>query len=120
MVVVQSPLQLLLLPRFQYITIYNHECLWDAYENEIIERFIKLYLEYNFSSRYTRKLGFLESVFYFIGHTLLRRLGFWGLCTKHCPNHVKLYPRFLNIILSLSKKFDDFWSYYLISKILGV
>jgi hypothetical protein len=76
---VQSPLQLLLLPRFLYITIYNHEFLWDAYENAIIERFIKLYLEYNFPSRYTRKLGFLESVFYFIGQTLLRRLGFWGL-----------------------------------------
>jgi hypothetical protein len=73
--------------------------------------FIKLYLEYNFPSRYSRKLGFLESVFYFIGQTLLRRLGFWGLGIKHCPNQVKLHPSFLNIILSLSKKFGDFWSY---------
>jgi hypothetical protein len=36
-----------------------------------------LYLEYNFPSWYSRKLGFLESVLHFIGHTLLRRLGFW-------------------------------------------
>jgi hypothetical protein len=30
----------------------------------------------------------LELVFYFIGQTLLRRLGFWGLGIKHCSNHV--------------------------------
>jgi hypothetical protein len=35
-----------------------------------------LYLEYNFPSWYSRELGFLKSVFYSIGHTLLRRLGF--------------------------------------------
>jgi hypothetical protein len=52
------------------------------------KEFIKLYLEYNFPSRYSRELGFLELVFYFIGKTLLRRLGFWGLGIKHCPNHV--------------------------------
>jgi hypothetical protein len=62
----------------------------------------------------------LESVFYFIGQALLRRLGFWGLGIKHYPNQAKLYPRFLNIILGLSKKFGDFWSYEVISKIPGV
>jgi hypothetical protein len=40
-----------------------------------------------------------------------------GFSIKHCINQVKLHPRFLNIILSLSNKFRDFWSYYLISKI---
>jgi hypothetical protein len=25
-------------------------------------------------------------------------LGFWVLSTKHGPNHIKLYPRLLNII----------------------
>jgi hypothetical protein len=35
--VVQSPLlQQSLLPRFLYITIYNHECSCDAYENAMI------------------------------------------------------------------------------------
>jgi hypothetical protein len=29
---------------------------------------------------------------------ITRRLGFWGLGTKHCPNHAKLYPRLLNNI----------------------
>jgi hypothetical protein len=73
--------------------------------------FIKLYLEYNFPSRSFRKLGFLESISYFIGQVLIGRLGFWGLGIKQCPNQVKLYPRFLNIIVGLSKKIGDFWSY---------
>jgi hypothetical protein len=29
---------------------------------------------------------------------ITKRLGFWGLVTKHCPNHAKLYPRLLNNI----------------------
>jgi hypothetical protein len=91
--VVQSPLQLLLLPRFLYITIYNHECLWDAYENTIIERFIMLYLEYNFPSWYTRKLGFLESVFYFIGQPLLRRLGFLGFRYQTLSKSCQTLPK---------------------------
>jgi hypothetical protein len=70
-----------------------------------------LYLEYNFPSWYSGELGFLESAFYFTEQTLLRRIGFWGLGIKHFPNQVKLHPRFLNIILSLSKKFGDFLSY---------
>jgi hypothetical protein len=79
-------------------------------ENYLSDNII-LGLEYNFPSRYSRKLGFVESVFKFIGQALLRSSGFWGLGTHLCPNHAKLYPRFLNIILSLSKKFSDFWSY---------
>jgi hypothetical protein len=42
---------------------------------------------------------------------ITRRLGFWGLGTKLCPNHAKLYPRILNNIKSLFKKFGDFWYY---------
>jgi hypothetical protein len=26
---------------------------------------------------------------------ITKGLGFWGLGTKHCPNHAKLYPRLL-------------------------
>jgi hypothetical protein len=40
-----------------------------------------------------------------------------GLGIKQCPKHVKLYPTTLTIILSLPKKFYDFWSYQIISKI---
>jgi hypothetical protein len=29
---------------------------------------------------------------------ITRSLGFWGLSTKHCPNHAKLYPSHLNNI----------------------
>jgi hypothetical protein len=36
---------------------------------------------------------------------------------KQCPKHVKLDPRVLIIILSLPKKFYDFWSNQVISKI---
>jgi hypothetical protein len=39
------------------------------------------------------------------------------LSTKHGPNHTKPYPRLLNIIQSLPKKFGGFWNYYLFSKI---
>jgi hypothetical protein len=42
---------------------------------------------------------------------ITKRLGFWGLGTKHCPNRAKLYPRLLNIIYAYLKKFSDFWSY---------
>jgi hypothetical protein len=34
-----------------------------------------------------------------------------GLGIKQCPNQVKLHSWDLNIILSLSKKFGDFWSH---------
>jgi hypothetical protein len=37
---------------------------------------------------------------------------------KQCPKHVKLYPKALIIILSWPKKFYDFWSNQIISKIL--
>jgi hypothetical protein len=37
---------------------------------------------------------------------------------KQCPKHAQLYPRALIIILILSKKFYDFWSYQFNSKIL--
>jgi hypothetical protein len=40
-----------------------------------------------------------------------RGLGFWVLSTKHGSNHTKFCPRLLNIILSLSKKFGEFWDY---------
>jgi hypothetical protein len=29
---------------------------------------------------------------------ITKRLGFWGLGRKHCPNHAKLNPRLLNNI----------------------
>jgi hypothetical protein len=41
---------------------------------------------------------------------ITRRLGFWGFGIKHCPNHTKLHPRLLIIILSLFQQFSDFWS----------
>jgi hypothetical protein len=40
-----------------------------------------------------------------------------GLGIKQCPTHVKLHPRTLINILNLPKKFGDFWSYQIISKI---
>jgi hypothetical protein len=36
---------------------------------------------------------------------------------KQYPTHVKLHPWVLIIKLSLSKKFYDFWSHQIISKI---
>jgi hypothetical protein len=36
---------------------------------------------------------------------------------KQCTKHVKLHPWVLIIKLSLPKKFYDFWSYLVISKI---
>jgi hypothetical protein len=44
-------------------------------------------------------------------------LGFWVLGIKHGRNHTKLYPRLLNITLSLSKKFGEFLDYKLLYKI---
>jgi hypothetical protein len=35
---------------------------------------------------------------------------------KQDPNQFKLYPRLLNNVKSLHKKFGQFWDYHLISK----
>jgi hypothetical protein len=40
-----------------------------------------------------------------------------GFGIKQCSKHVKLHPRALIIKLRLPKKFYDFWSYQIISKI---
>jgi hypothetical protein len=46
-----------------------------------------------------------------------KELGFLGLGIKQYPTHVKLHPWALNTILGLPKKFCDFWSYQVFSKI---
>jgi hypothetical protein len=47
----------------------------------------------------------------------IRSIAGVGLSTKHGSNHSKFYPRLLNNIKSLSKKFGEFWDYQLLSKI---
>jgi hypothetical protein len=75
----QSPLlQQSLLPRFLYITIYNHECLCNAYEDAIIERYTKLYLEYNFPSWCTMEtMVFLGQYLSRVRQFYPKGLGFW-------------------------------------------
>jgi hypothetical protein len=41
-----------------------------------------------------------------------------GFLVKQCPNDFKLHSGALVIILSLPKKFHNFWNSYIISKIL--
>jgi hypothetical protein len=74
-------------------------------------KIIKIYylsLEYNFPSRNSENLGFLESV-----KELKGQGGFWVLVIKHGPNQLKLYPRLLNNVGSSYKIFEHFWDYHL-------
>jgi hypothetical protein len=83
----------------------------NAHESANIIKIYYLSLEYNFPSRNSENLGFPESVKEFKG----QGIGFWVLVIKQGPNQPKLYPRLLNNV-SLYKKFEQFWDYYLFSK----
>jgi hypothetical protein len=91
--------------------IYNHECPWNAYEDARIIKiyYLRSWIQFSFTVLQETRVFGVNSEVHRAG--FIRRLGFWGLGIKHCPNHAKLYQRLLNIILSLSKKFSDFWSY---------
>jgi hypothetical protein len=65
-------------------------------------------------------LGFSVSVFHWNKVTITWKARVFGLGIKQCPKQVKLYPSTLTIILSLPKKFYDFWSHQIISKISNV
>jgi hypothetical protein len=96
---------------FYIYHIYNHECSCNAYENAKIIKvhYLRSWIQFSFKGLQETRVFEVSIVVHRAGIT--RRLGFWGLGTKNCPNHAKLYPRLLNISLSLSKKFSDFWSY---------
>jgi hypothetical protein len=79
-------LQHLLPLRFLNIAKYNNECSCSAHEDA---KTIKVYY-----SRISKNLGFPESIVKFKG----QGVGFWVLSIKHGPNHIKLYPRLINII----------------------
>ena len=56
-------------------------------------------------------LGLSELLFYWDKAIITYKARVLGLGITKCPKHVKLHPRVLTIILSLPKKFYDFWSY---------
>jgi hypothetical protein len=64
----------------------------NAHESGEIIKIYYLSLEYNFPSRNSENLGFLESVKEFKG----QGWGFWVLVIKQGPNQPKSYPRPLN------------------------
>jgi hypothetical protein len=71
------------------------------------QKYIILSLEYNFPSRISGKLGFLESIVKFMGQET-RVLG------SRYQTWFKLYqtlPKASNINLNLPEKFGDFWDY---------
>jgi hypothetical protein len=81
--------------------IFNHECSCNAYENAKI---IKVYslrslIQFSFTGLQENRVFGVRTEVHRAGIT--RRFGFWGLGTKHCQNHTKLYPRLPIIILSL-------------------
>jgi hypothetical protein len=64
----------------------------NAHESAKIIKIYYLSVEYNFPSRNTENLGFLELVKDFKG----QGVGFWVLVIKQGPIQTKLYPRLLN------------------------
>jgi hypothetical protein len=80
----------------------------NAHESAKIIKIYYLSLEYNFPSRNSENLGFLESV-----KELTWQGVFWVLVIKHGPNQFKLYPRLLNNMRNSYKNFEHFWDYHL-------